>query len=451
MRVLIVTHHFWPHGSIDVAGHAMELATGLHRRGVHVEVLTPKFSSRWVEQLTFREIAVHRPTSIAKNEWASNRYARQMTQWIRDRGQSFDVIVCQGGRDEAPAVVDAARRLGIPSVIRITGFGTASDVAWWQTGRWARRCMTAAKSADCVITSHAGQHRQLLGEGFLDSKIQRVGISVGASPAITNKQKQQVRFALGGINSDLFATMDTPVALAVCPLDRSFPSSRFASAMMSVVSRNPAIKVWLVGDGSGREATHRMLKSDGVRHAVAIPGSFSNLEDVYAAADMYIHASDYGVDHLLPAAISARLPLVLRDSPLMREFIDGSMKQETSGQFDTSASLSTQHAPVAWFDERPASLQTASQRAHDSPGTLGRAVESILKNREQADENAEQLRLKMQRQWSSNDSLDQYISLFGRLSGTVIKSSEGIKSSEDRQSSIHGDRMQNRSRSESGQ
>ena len=61
-RVLLVGRHFWPHGSIDTAGHTIRLAIGLQRHGFHVEVVTPRHHSTWAQVFHYRDVQVHRPT-----------------------------------------------------------------------------------------------------------------------------------------------------------------------------------------------------------------------------------------------------------------------------------------------------------------------------------------------------------------------------------------------------
>ncbi len=90
LRVLLIGRRFWPHGSIDSAAHLFQLAAALHRRGVAVEVLTPRYSSTWPVEFKIREIPVHRPVMAPKRDWSIGRYTRSLTAWLRQHVTSYD-------------------------------------------------------------------------------------------------------------------------------------------------------------------------------------------------------------------------------------------------------------------------------------------------------------------------------------------------------------------------
>ena len=395
MRVLLVGRHFWPHGTLDAAAHLIHLATGMRRAGVHVEVLTPKFSNRWAHRFEFREFTVHRPVTVAKNDWGMNRYIRQMTQWIQTHGGAFDAIWCDGAREESLAVLGAARRLQVPTIVRVAGRGAQSDVVWWKTTRTRRRCETSLAHATRILVSAPSAHRALVASGFHPDQLVRLESGIPATPAFSGvareKERQRARVSLASINSDLFAPPETKVLLLIGRLQEGRAASFLVDHAMPLLNQVPGLAVWIVGDGARRETMHRRLRGDGVRDAVAIPGSFGNPEDLFLAADVYLQLDDGGMDAMLPSAIGHGLPIVAWESPTLREYF----ARDSEDQSDVHA--------VTWFEE--------SNRS-----SFVDAVQSVVKDLPEAERKAERLRQRRVREHSSNEFVQQVIAMIRRLS-----------------------------------
>lgn len=412
MRVLLVGRHFWPHGTIDAAGHLIQLATGMHRAGVHVEVMAPRFSNRWAQRFVFREFNVHRPVVVAKNDWGASRYLKHTTQWLQTNASHFDAIMCVGAGEESIAVIDASRQLNVPSIIQLMGRGAACDLNHLTSTKQGRRTAAALKTADQIVVASPSQHRALVSAGFAPEKICRVATSVSTSTNPTEKNRttlrEKTRYALAAINSDLFAASETPVALCIGPMTSGSAVEYVTERAMQLLNRMPQLSLWLVGDGPRRDAIHKRLRSDGLRQAVAIPGSFGTPEDLFAAADLYLQPDDGGMDFLLPAAIAAGLPIVAGDSPATREFFSAS--PEPSSQAEASSSSRSRETGnnenVFWFDKTK------------NKGLRG-AVEGVLKDLSAARERSDSLRVIMQRTVPLNQSIGQMIDLIGRLRKTA--------------------------------
>ncbi len=340
LRVLLVGRHLWPHGSHDSAGALFQLALGLHRRGVNVEILTPRYAASWPQTMKLREIPVHRPAAAPRSEWSMGRYVRHLTHWLRERGAEYDVMYCDAVREEAMAVVDAGRSLQRPTALRLGGWGELSDMAWWPVSRASRRVHAFARSADRLIVATAAGHRALLSEGFAASQVVRIDRGFASGVVRTPGTRAAARRALVTANGDLATSENTPVIFCIGRMAPAAGMNLLAESLPYLVRRFPDLRVWFLGDGPNRETMYSNLRADGVRASIAMPGSFVDWQDVLVAADLYVQTDHEGLDFFVPSAVEAELPLVMLDDPLVRDAIQVPSGSELDGDIGWYASCS---------------------------------------------------------------------------------------------------------------
>jgi glycosyltransferase involved in cell wall biosynthesis len=138
-----------------------------------------------------------------------------------------------------------------------------------------------------------------------------------------------------------------------------------AGAVRPLVRQFPELCFWFIGDGPDRETMHERLRGEGVRASISMPGSFSDIADVLAAADLYVQCDQQGLDFLLPAAVSSELPVVMADDPTARQWVSGSCAQLRPAAEDSMPVPDDQTADcLQWFDGQSASsLCLAIERA----------------------------------------------------------------------------------------
>ena len=394
-RVLLIGRHFWPHGSIDSAAYLIQLARGLRRRGIHVEVLTPRYASCWAREFSFRDIKVHRPAAAPRGDWSMGRYVRQLTTWLREHGSGFDVLLADAAREEAIAVVEAARGINCRSVVRISGWGDRCDCQWWKTSRSSKRCLGFTRTADRIISSSPTVHRELIRAGFDATRITRIDIGFSTAVNRTESSSRLARVALGAVNTDLEVPDNAKVVVCIGQMTGKGGMDLLAKTVRPLLERQNDLKVWFIGDGPNRDSIYEYLRSDGVRSSISMPGSFSDIEDVLHAADVYVQTDDQGIDFLLPAAISAELPLVMNDLESTRELVCGRASVDQSGS--STATIEDPRAAeslVHWFDgSRASSLRAAIERTlSDMPASRRKAAElrRIMLRRQPLDQSIDQ-------------------------------------------------------------
>ena len=317
------------------------------------------------------------------------RYVRHLTQWLQERGAAYDALYCDAIREEAMAVVEAGRRLRLPTVLQLGGWGDNSDTAWWPTSRASRRVLRFARLADRVIVNSAASHRALLSEGIDASQLVRIDRGFAAGGGRTADARAAARRALVTANGDLATATDTPVIVCVGRMTAAAGMNQLAENVRFLVQRFPDLRVWFLGDGPHRETLYSNLRGDGVRASIAMPGSFVDLQDVLAAADLYVQTDHDGLDSFLPAAVSAELPVVMLDDTTTRDAVHISRG-------------SPLEAHVSWFTGR-------------SSKPLRDAIRYALENLPTRREGAAALRRSLTRQHPLSESIESHVRLFEQL------------------------------------
>lgn len=421
LRVLVIGRHFWPQGAIDSAGHLMELATGLKLAGLHVSVLTPKYSSAWAEKFSFREFNVYRPVRIFRTGWTArgdrtaSRYIRYLREWIESNHANCDVIFCVGCREEVIAAVEAAHSIGVPSVVRIAGHGSCSDFEFFGQHRIGKRCRAAVHEADAVVLCSASDERRWIVDGGQSGRAHRIEFGIGSTQDHSLSGKENLRRAMSRINGDLFVPETSTVVLSVERLRRDTGVMTLVQSAYALSQSLRSLQFWLVGDGPYRESIYSQLRADGLRQVIAIPGSFGVSEDVFAAADLMVHVGDEGFEHQIPAAIAAGLPLVIANTKTAREFfgvseadVDKRMiqrRRDVTGDDGTECGETTSETAgdlLWWFDP-------------GRPKTLRFAIAHIISDMEAARDRARQLRRILQRTRPRSAAIEHYVRLFRQL------------------------------------
>ena len=413
LRVLLIGRRFWPHVSVDTGGQLFQLACALQRRGAAVEVLTPRFSSSWPTEFTIREIPVHRPVMAPKRDWSMGRYSRSLTSWLRQRSPDYDVLLCDSIREESLAAIEASRLTGRPVMVRSSRWGRDSDPDWWPTSRSARRCGSIGKLADAVIVKTAECQRRLLADGYASQRLHRIDPGFAAGPVRSTTDRVRARLALGAANSDLIADPESTVLLCPSRMTRDSGVNQLVRAARHLVAKYPKLKLWFLGDGPHRDWIYDTLRSDGIRASFAMPGSFCDIEDILAAADIYFQPDESGLEFWLPSAISAEVPVVATDTQAVRSLISNRANV-------LAEDLDSGNDPQQWVQ-----WCSPDHRGQLTPKLVRGAIRKVLDGMEQAADHAAQLRRYLLRGRPQAAAIEAYLEL---MESTVSSKSRRSRS-----------------------
>ena len=115
LRLAIVTRRFWPYcGPAEMD--AGEIAEAILRAGHQVEILTVRWEKNWPRKFAFREIGVTRLGRPATGPWATFRFLRSLSRYVKE--VDLDGIIVYGLQEESWAAIRNFARQ-IPVVVRV--------------------------------------------------------------------------------------------------------------------------------------------------------------------------------------------------------------------------------------------------------------------------------------------------------------------------------------------
>ncbi|EGF26179.1 glycosyl transferase, group 1 family protein [Rhodopirellula baltica WH47] len=378
-RVMFVARHFWPHcsGRHESAAATFDLTQRLANWGMRVEVVTPRHGNTWPTEIMLGDVRVHRVASAPRGDWSTQRYVRHLSHWLAERMPTLDAIVCDQLREESRAVSmaiesGAADTNGDHQTVGVAmcgGWGDDSDQTWCQNTRSGKRILQSCGGLDSVITENAKTDRYLVSHGVLAEKLRRRPIGFPRPAVVTEQQRNDARLSLRGINLDLTTDLESRVLLWCGPMSGPASSESGVGALVQsarfLAARDQDLRIWILGDGKIRDWVHTELKAEGVRGVVAIPGSFSDMTEIWHSVDAVVQNEDSQLRSTFPAALAAGIPIIIADRPAARDYLQT--------HFDPSILDS-----LAWYD--PA-----------KPSTLRKAFRSVWGDLEMAKQHAFEL------------------------------------------------------------
>jgi glycosyltransferase involved in cell wall biosynthesis len=318
LRVVLVTPRFWPlfGGPEDVVA---ELALGLKRRGAEPTVVTARWDAHWSSQLVYGPVPVIRLPHPRTRGWGTLRYLIALARWLRNHRDQVDLIYLVGLGHEATVAHSALAGCGIPIVVRPD---VPEDRDGPSPSRWRlrRRC----HAADAAIVGDLGAARALADAGLPQQAIHTIVEGLPESMLDHAGQRAEARESLADVNPMLAITAEARVVVCVGRLTKGRGLLRLIEAWRPLSRQWPAWRLWLIGDGPFREPLYARLGDLDLRLSVNMPGSFDDLGDVLAAANLLVDPCGESTSpRIMLQAIALRLPVVgcnletLRQTPAL--------------------------------------------------------------------------------------------------------------------------------------
>jgi glycosyltransferase involved in cell wall biosynthesis len=347
-RIVLVTPRFWPQvGDSELL--IGELARELACRGASPLVLAGKWSLGWPATMRVCEFQVAHLAHAPRGGWSTLRYLIDLTRWLRRRRGNWDVVYVQGLRQEAYAAVGALQGSGVPLVLRCEESGPRGDCDWQAQTRFGERTRRRCQQADAIVAGSSAVADELRQRGYAEERVHVIPGGVEPGPPRSADRRFRARAVLSETNYDLAAAEYAPVVVYVGKLDDFAALAGLLRAWQDVARRWASARLWLIGDGSAREALYEQIVIWELQYQVFMPGSFEDLTDVWLAADVCVVPQPGPGRHTILAAMAAGLPVIAAREGNFRDLID----------HDRTGMLLPAEDPKAWgmalshFCERP--------------------------------------------------------------------------------------------------
>lgn len=337
-QLLIVSRRFWPHAGLTEIGLA-DLACNLRDAGHQVTVATIRESKDWCDEFDFNGIRVVRFARPVSGPWSSYRYARSIAKLLGSI--HYDGVIVSGLGDEAAAVSKAIDDF-TPVVLYVDeGFeGVETSIH--------RRHVETCLAADAVIAnSHAvGRHLNSIVEmppvAVIETELKR-------QDSFLPNQSLAIRSTLTKTHPVLRLEPDQPLAVAFSRMHHDCGVEKLVQAWPNVLKRYPGAKLWLLGDGPQTSTIWNQIVRLDLCYSVQLPGFFDNLDDIFMAADLYLHADGpTQTGDGMARAITCGLPVLC---------------SRTEATIELAAKLNMQHSSISfvaneqdWASQLPSKL-----------------------------------------------------------------------------------------------
>ncbi len=326
-RVLFITRRFWP-----LVGGAetmiANLSAALVASGANAMVATARWEPSWPPEITHHGVRVVRLPHPPLRIWGTMRYMRELAMWLSRNEREFDLMYVSQLKHDAYVAVRAGRRFGQPVILRAAGAGETGDCHWHTSGRCGTRIRRETQRAAAVIAPSAAIRDEFIAAGYSPARIVLLPSGVPIGRAVNADGRLQARATIGAANAALSLGPQTKLAVYTGRLHASKGLADLVAAWAKLTVRVNDARLWLVGEGPAHAALLRRIDALGLSGRVVLPGTFDNIDDVLAAADLFVLPSESeGLSHSLLEAMAAGLPIVASDissnAEAIRDHLEG--------------------------------------------------------------------------------------------------------------------------------
>lgn len=381
-RLVLITDRFWPLVG-GVPRMMAALAVEFLARGREVTVLTASWDPAWPARLTYQGVPVIRLPHRRRTAWGTAGHLFRLFRWLRAQRGRCDLVYVSPLRCEALAALYAAPR-GAPVVLQAHGAGEGGDCAWQRQVRGARWLARAQRKAAAIVAPCAAVADELRQGECPTERLHVIAPGVALPPPVSLAARLAARDTLLEAQPMLRLATDAPLAVCTCRLQADRGLYFLLKAWRQVLQRRPQACLWLAGEGPDRAALEEQIRSLGMMGRVLLPGTFVQVDELLAAADLFVFPSQQeSLSLSLLEAMAAGLPIVAADAPGSR---------------------------AALLDDRHGLL--APPRSSEA---LAQAIERLLADPPLAARLGAAARRRAQQCFSLERCVDQHLELFDRL------------------------------------
>jgi len=307
IRLALVVRRFWPFvGGVErtLANMAVEMVES----GAEVTILTAKLDSSWPAEIDYRGVAVVRLPYW--NRFGNILYHNVLGRWLRANRDRFDVVCVSSLKQEARTAVKAIGRLR-PVVLRAEDSGRFGDCIWQLHATGGRSIKRQCLKAATFVGPSRIAERELQAAGYPRDRITYIPNGPMPTDQRSEERRAVAREALANIDPSFRMQSSAPLVVYNGRLAESSGLAHLLAAWGAIVARWPNARLYLCGDGPYRRELARQISALKIGHSVSMIGSFGQVEDLLAAANLFVLPTiQEGLSIELLEAMEAGLPIV---------------------------------------------------------------------------------------------------------------------------------------------
>lgn len=307
-RIKLVVRRFWPYsGSTESA--AADWATALASRGHQVEVITLRWEKRWPREFDFGNFSVWRVDRPGGTPWGAYRYLKQILARILER--PTDLVIAFGLGPEL-AAFDRGLSDQLPLIVRLDEF----DLGEGEPQTLNPKILHALKSAAGWLVDGLDSRHRLVKLGLAAERGRLGSLALPRSSVSPRSHRNQniARRLFTDTHPMLAIGAGQPLVVSASPMLNDAGHADLLRAWGPIASDFPEARLWLLGEGPASGKVWEWVTRHRLMHQVILPGQFDELDEVFQAADLYVHPlqNPGGCRQLLRAMAAGLCPLITR-------------------------------------------------------------------------------------------------------------------------------------------
>jgi glycosyltransferase involved in cell wall biosynthesis len=303
---------------------------------------------------------------------------RELSGWLGQHRDQFDLAYASQLKHDAYVAVRTGRRAGFPVVLRATGGGEMGDCHWHTTGRCGMRIRREARRAAAIVAPSPAIRDELLAADFPAAAVVLLPSGVPIGLPVSPIRRRQARATIAAANPALSLGASTRLAIFNGRLHEAKGLAELISAWAKIAEKHSDTRLWLVGEGPEHAALLQQIESLGLSGRVILPGSFDSVDDVLAAADLFVLPSDSeGLSQALLEGMAVGLPVVATDIPGNSDVIHNGVEGLLVPPRDVAA-LTAAIERILSEPQRAAELGAAARQRVEDCFSLERMVDMHL-------------------------------------------------------------------------
>ena len=354
-RVLFVTRRFWPLAN-DNMWRILHLAGALQHAGWQPQIVTAQWHSAWPEQVEVRDLRITRLAPSPTTPFRLKRYTRAVCDWVSQHSATIDCAIVDAMEEEAVSLTAGPIAELVPIIVRYDTAASGGPLM----GRIHQHIVTACRQAAHVVVPHEHARRELVAAGIAIGKISLVPDGPAQRIERGDTPRALARRALAEINYELFLRAEDRLCICPCEMNKQAGMDLLIRTLGPLIETQRNVRCWIIGDGPERARLVEMLRREGWKSDILMPGTFEDLDVVMAAADLCIlPGAAQGLSWLLPTAVTSGLTTLVCDSPAARSRLGGAANPLLFEQGNTQQ---LREKVQSWL-ERPKSWQPTTNEA----------------------------------------------------------------------------------------